>query len=244
MLVCDQPIVEKWTPNFSSSGLPNPVWTRLKFAQTVLCNSLEWTEWATDPVQVEICDACGTVGCASGGYVRISALGQVVLWTMPTITASAGEVGETHYPATAIEKYGAVAIPAGEWDSLHLKVGDVPESGRIARADGSALRDAWAVGQTRPRDVERLLPMLQACLLASDNLDALDAIHWIRYWLCWLEERAGRVVTGKLRTSSETGATIERLYFEGPGSDDWTGLAKVGDSYFPAFSPDHIFMPG
>jgi len=96
MVLCDQPIIEKWSPDFSTSGVPDPHWTRLRHGQTVLCNSLEWIEWSGNPVQVELCDACGTVGCASGGYVHVSAFGNVVLWTMPN-DVTATDVGEGRF---------------------------------------------------------------------------------------------------------------------------------------------------
>ena len=83
MLLYDKPSLEKWSPDFSSSGQSSPVWTRLKYGQVELCNSLEWTDWTPNPVQVQICDACGTPGCASGGYVHISVLNDLVLWTVP-----------------------------------------------------------------------------------------------------------------------------------------------------------------
>lgn len=43
----------------------------------------EWTDWATTPLQAQICDACGTVGCASGGYIHLSVLRDFVFWTTP-----------------------------------------------------------------------------------------------------------------------------------------------------------------
>jgi len=173
MFICDQPILEKWSPEFSMSGQSNPVWTRVSDGQTVLCNSLEWAQWNINPVQVEICDACGTVGCDSGGYVHVSAFGDIVLWTIP------GDVPEIDpdlagFPATAID--GSVAFPVNIWESLRAAVSDVPPFARLARANGRALRDAWAVGQTRPKSVERLVPMLRASVIAADTLDVADAI--------------------------------------------------------------------
>ena len=85
--------------------------------------------------------------------------------------------------------------------------------------------------------------MLQACLLASDTLEVSDAIHWVVYWLRWFEERTGMAMTGDLRDPSDAGAIIERLYFDGPGTADWTALARIGDSYVPALCPNLIFIP-
>lgn len=105
------------------------------------------------------------------------------------------------------------------------------------------MRDAWAVGQSRPRDVNRLLPMLRACLLASDTMEAADAVTWIERWLRWFEQHASVAVSGVSASPASVGATLERLYFDGPGTEDWTALARVGDSFVPALGPNHIFMP-
>lgn len=243
MLLCDLPTIETWSPDFSTSGLHNPVWTRVRYERTILCNSLEWTEWRDDPVQVEICDACGTVHCASGGYVHVTILGDVVLWTMPRHATTIAEWEGRVFPATAIEKFGSVAFPVGVWESFRVAAVEVPALGSLARADGHALGDAWAVGQTRPKAVDRLVPMLRACLLAADTLGVAEAIGWIDHWLRWFDERAGSAVEGVLATPASAGAIIEKLYFDAPGTADWTALAKIGDSFVPAFSPNHIFLP-
>jgi hypothetical protein len=48
------------------------------------------------------------------------------------------------------------------------------------------------------------------------------------------------------RTSASlnTGARIEKLYFDGPSTDDWPALAQYRDSFVPALGPNHIFLPG
>jgi len=242
MLLCDQPTIEKWSPDFSTSEQPNPIWTRVKHEQTVLCNSLEWTEWSANPVQVEICDACGTVGCASDGYVHVSTFGDLILWTIPT-HSTVHDVEETGlFPATAIQKFGSVAFPVSVWESFHLAAVKVSAFRSLARADGRALRDAWAVGQTRPKAVDKLMPLLRDCLLAADTLDVPEAIRWVEHWLRWFDERAGTAVEGLLKSQESAGATFEKLYFDCPGTADWAALAKIGDSFVPALDPNHILV--
>ncbi|WP_321475718.1 hypothetical protein [uncultured Paludibaculum sp.] len=155
------------------------------------------------------------------------------------------DVGEGHlFPATVIEKFGSVAFPVGVWDSLRVAAAEVPTFGSLARAGGHALRDAWAIGQSRPKAVDRLVPLLRECLVAADTLDVGDAIQWIEHWLRWFDERAANDVEGTLASPETTGSRIETLYFDGPGTADWTALAEVNGSFVPAFSPNHIFIPG
>lgn len=189
MLFCNRPTLEKWSPDFSSSGLANPIWTRVFSGETELCNSLECTEWTQNPVQVQICDACGTVGCASGGYIHLSAIGDYVFWTIPQSNKVSEEI-DAPFPATALVKFGAVAFSNEAWERLHALESEVPEARCASRANGLALLDAWAVGPGRPQAVERLLPILRARLLAGDTLEPAAAIEWIERWLGWFQSRA------------------------------------------------------
>ena len=240
MLFCDQPSFEKWSPDFSTSGLSNPIWTRVRCVQAELCNSLEWTEWSTNPVQVEICEACGTVGCASGGYVNVSSLRDVVLWTRPYPVKT-----ETQFfPATAIERFGSVAIPLSVCERFRSAATEVPEPESLTRTDGSTLCSAWASGQTRPKAVDQLVPWLCARLLAADTLDKSAAIKWVEHWLNWFRERATVGVDGVISTVENSSATIEKLYFDGPSADDWPAFAQYRNSFVPALGANHVFLPG
>jgi hypothetical protein len=240
MLLCCEPTFETWQPDFSSAGLSSPTWTRLRSVGSVLCNSLESVEWGGNPIQVQICDACGFAGCSSGGYVHISALSDLILWTSPQVQDS-HEVFDETYPATAIQRFGACGFPAESWKSLREAASKVPDVLSIPRSNGRAIADAWAMGPGRPRGLEQLVPMLRKRLLAADSLGNTEAIHWVDYWLNWFGERADRGIEGVLIQS--TSDPIETLYFDGPKAEDWPALAKRGNSYTPVLSPNYVFIP-
>ena len=81
-----------------------------------------------------------------------------MLWTMPShVTATDFAEGRL-CPATAIERFGSVAFPNGVWESLHVAAVEVPRFESLARADGLALRDAWAGGAASPQNHPKLLP--------------------------------------------------------------------------------------
>jgi hypothetical protein len=242
VLICNRPTLEKWSPDFSSSEQANPIWTRITSGETELCNSLESTEWMENPVQVQICDACGTVGCASGGYIHLSAIEDYVFWTIPQ-SDKVSEGIDAPFPATALVKFGAVAFPNEAWERLHAAEYEVPEARCISRANGLALIDAWAVGPGRPQAVERLLPMLRARLLACETLEPAAAIEWIERWLNWFQSRANLAVDGSIVSPDLAKATIETLYFDGPRGEDWPALARFGEGFVPVLDPTHIFVP-
>lgn len=66
MLVCEEPELVRWQPNFSSSVQASPLWTRLVCDGLEICNTMEGSHWA-DPrlVQVIVCEECGHPGCAT-----------------------------------------------------------------------------------------------------------------------------------------------------------------------------------
>jgi hypothetical protein len=110
VLICDRVESVSWRPDFSSSGQASPDWTRLECAGEVLANGLEWVEWEDEPVQVILCEQCGCAGCAEGGRIHLSRLGDHVIWSAPH------ERNERWAPAPAVERHGAVAIPGATWD--------------------------------------------------------------------------------------------------------------------------------
>lgn len=191
-----------------------------------------------NPVQVQICDACGTPGCGSGGYVHVSALNDVVLWTLP----QSGEIDKDDLAATATWRFGSVAFPDTVWDSFRSAAIEVPDMKRLPRSNGIALRDAWTAGQGRPSAPTDLLPWLRTRLLAADTLEAALAVEQVERWLDWFQQRAGSVVEATVERASDAGAIIEKFYFDGPGVDDWPALARCRNSYVPALGPDHVLL--
>ena len=141
MKLCADVSLETWTPNFSTSGQPDPRWTRARWAGVELCNSLEWAEWAENPVQVILCEACGYAGCASGGYVHVSQLDGRVLWTAPQIDTSDEWSVAQHAAAAAVRRLGAVAFPAATWEQWKMLARDLPAVAALPAANGRALAD-------------------------------------------------------------------------------------------------------
>lgn len=242
VLFCPRPTLEKWSPDFSSSEQANPAWTRVLSGDTELCNSLEYTEWTQNPVQVQVCDACGAVGCASGGYVHLSALGDYVFWTIPQ-TDKVTEGIDARFPATALVKFGAIGFPSEAWKQLRAAESQVPEAGCLPRANGLALLAAWADGPGRPQTVDRLLPMLQARLLAGETLEPAAALKWIERWLDWFNSNADLAIDGSIISPDLAKIPVETLYFDGPRAEDWPALARFGAGFVPALDPTHIFIP-
>src|SRR5688572_27017897 len=126
MKICSDITLEKWTPNFSSSGQVSPSWTRSRCEKVELFNSLEWIAWTENPVQVVLCEACGCDGCAVGGYAHISRLGDFVLWTRPQIAPEETWEAMQYDAAPPLKRFGALAIPKHTWEEWRT-VASLPE---------------------------------------------------------------------------------------------------------------------
>lgn len=82
----ENPKFEKTTLDFSNSGQANFQATRLVSDDIEIMNAVELIDWDDDKIQLSICDHCGTVQCASGGWVVFRASGDLVLM-MPAFEA-------------------------------------------------------------------------------------------------------------------------------------------------------------
>jgi len=243
MKVCSDISLETWRPEFSSSGQANPTWTRIRCLGNELCNSLEWAEWAENPVQVVLCDACGSVGCASGGYTHVSQLDDFILWTTPQIAASDDWTTSRYAPASALAQLGAIAIAKSTWELWKVRVSQLPDVSVFSKANGAALADAWRLGPGRPRSIEDLVPMLRARLLGCDTMEPREAIDRVQRWIERLAADAATPVAGVLRPPQEVGAQIEILYFDGPTEQDWPALAIRGSADFLLLDREHAYVP-
>ncbi len=225
MFVCHDLRTETWSPDFYSSGQASPVWTRVTSGATLITNSLEWVEWEDNPVQVVLCDACGHVHCASGGYVHVSRLGDFILWSSPQTPEEE--------PPYVLRTLGALAIPVATWNLWSAGIPDVPHADRLVRANPAAVADAWILGPARTTD--SIVRYLREQLVGGDTLEKDAAIALVERALASLgtSEPAFEVV-------SSAGARLETLYFDGPRDLDWTAFAFAGAETFLALDREHF----
>lgn len=242
MTICGASKTETWSPDFSSSGQPNPSWTRVRFGGGILVNTLEWANWVENPVQLIVCDACGTEDCASGGYVHVSRLADFVLLTAPQVSLD-DDWSKTQYaPLIALESLGAIAIPDSTWANWRAAVPGMPDSSIFPPATGRALAEAWALGPGRPKNVERLPALLHHRLVGCDTLTPESAICRVEHWLNQFLSRAGIPLKASVVTPAELGVTLETLYFDGPGSEDWLALALGTETDYIVLDNEHVLV--
>jgi hypothetical protein len=94
--------------DFSSAGLANHRTTSVLADGTEIINALDLVEATEDPIQVIICDACGTPGCGGGNriVVRRFADGIVLLPAFDAMAAGSWELTE-YGPPYFVAKHGS-----------------------------------------------------------------------------------------------------------------------------------------
>jgi hypothetical protein len=243
MIECVHAELNDWSPDFSSAGLRNPTWTRVSYDGVLMCNSLEWTDWLQNPVQVVLCDACGSAGCATGGYVHVSRFGDHLLWTRPQIDASDSWQREQYQAAFPLRRFGAVAIPRDTWSSWRARVPGLPTPEEFAVASGRHVLDAWLSGNRGEQDcssADELIPRLRKRLIASDSFDVPLTLGYVEQVLHQLENLGQNAAASRMVHATTLGARVEVLYFDGPSDEDWPAFAIKDFTAIPAFSRDLV----
>jgi hypothetical protein len=117
--------------------------TRLASRGVELANLLECVDWRREPTQVTVCESCGTVGCADGGYARITRLGDHLLWSIPR-SESVDEWTRDRYACSeALRVHRNLLMPVPLWDDVTQPVESVPRAHEFREATHDDVRDAW-----------------------------------------------------------------------------------------------------
>lgn len=239
MFVCDQLQTDVWQPEFCGAGESNPTWTRVTVGHHQIANSLEWVAWNQNPVQVILCDGCGSEGCASGGYVHVSRLGRYVLWSAPQFDDDWDDPAEVREILYYMRTLGALAIPLDTWNAWSVKSSvSVPYARRLPPANHAAVADAWILGPGRSRD--SIVTYLQERLLGGDTLSKKEAISLVARVSATLLATAHSPFEKPLVSPTEVGARLETLYFDGPSELDWPAFAFAGTNLYLALDRQHL----
>ncbi|HET7433153.1 MAG TPA: hypothetical protein VFN10_00425 [Thermoanaerobaculia bacterium] len=227
MFVCGELQTEVWQPDFSSSGQTSVPWTRVRCGSHAITNSLQWVEWSENPVQVLLCESCGIEGCAVGGYVHVSRLGDYALWSAP-------QISDDSEPAQFLRTLGALAIPMATWTQL------LPGVSHLAPANHAAVADAWILGPGR--SATSIIAFLEAKLAGGDTLSKAEAIALVERTLTSFRARATSPFEQPLLTLAESGARMETLHFEGAPKLDWPAFAFADGATYAVLERSGIIV--
>jgi hypothetical protein len=117
--------------SFGSSGQGPHMDAALVADGLELVNMVGAANWDEDPVQVVVCDCCGCVQCASGGWVSLRRLGDWVMMTAPTkgYVSVPDQFTRDQFAAPKfLRTRGAPLVPVALWDGLEMEGASLPSS--------------------------------------------------------------------------------------------------------------------
>jgi len=245
VLVCSQPQTQPWSPDFSASGLRPPSWTRLRVDGQELCNALEDVVWSPNPVQVQLCEVCGTPGCNSGGYADLSRLGGQVLWTATEVDSHDEWRAGRYGPLWALRQ-GAALFPLPVWQALLERFPMLPAADALPATTRRMLAQAWraeAAGRLVGNSLADTIGKAGQYVMGSDRWDRDDAVRALRLVADWFAEDPQAAVRGELVGAAWAGMSVETFYTDGPHEEDWPAIGIRDQALSPAFGSDWVLHP-
>lgn len=113
--------------DFSSSGQGRLSATAIDADGVRLVNAVEFVDVDSAATQVEICDSCGSSGCAPGGWVAFRRIGARVIWIPAWHEMEKGSWELSEYrPPSFLNRRGAPVFTPEAWDHLRTIRADLP----------------------------------------------------------------------------------------------------------------------
>lgn len=185
MIYCEAPTLEQWVAP-PQEDFPRPTWTKLVAGGVMLSNSIEYADWAVDPVEPIVCESCWDSTCARAGLARIVHLGDYLLWLPPTLRDIDEFWRDLMSEANFIR--AAVLMPVTTWEALREKFPRFPAPQRYRQATRGDLAALW-LGEmpetVRVKELSDLEARLQEAL-ASDPIDLVPARKVVRSMVRWI----------------------------------------------------------
>jgi hypothetical protein len=205
--------------DFTSSGQGRPIQTQLVFDGAVVANAIELTEWSEQPVQLEVCAACGIEHCAPGGWAAMRRLGNALL-ILPDFEAMAENHTEYSPPPWMVER-GPALISEDLIGALQAAVPELPTIETLKKVTGADA--ARSIQLAAPREILGQLPEIPSLRHAN----VLAASHGTIAEVVW---ELDRMLTEALAKPEIHLREIEgdpdrvTLYLDLPGFPEWSPL--------------------
>jgi hypothetical protein len=113
--------------DLSSSGQGRVKVSQIVLDGHVLCNAYEAIDWADQPLQFQLCEACLIPRCGGGGCVALRRVDEFILITPDFRSMLGGDWESTEYaPPRIITRHGAVCLSSTQWRQLCAIAPGVP----------------------------------------------------------------------------------------------------------------------
>lgn len=181
---------------------------------------------ASDRVQVEVCEACGTTQCAQGGWISLRRLGAEVLW-LPAFQAMSDEQNSAEFaPPRYMSQAGLPLFSEATYSTVRRHVGDLPALADIQPLDSREL--ALILQWEAPGSLLGSFPdpprFRRDTVLAVDHGDVTEHVTT-------MVELLGRALDGAGMFTQSTAAPAVSFYLDLPGYPTWSPLVLCGRTW-------------
>lgn len=237
---------ERWFADLSSAGLGSADCLRVVDGDRVLTNALDQIDWSEQPTQTILCEECMIPGCAEGGRVQTSTLGEHVIWTAPEERAEQDfNVRAREIATPALWASGSLAFTTPAWDAWEAR--GAPSRDRLPPTTRRELESAWRMAspvKSHTASSGALATALREAWLSTEPQTVTGVPDALAALQAWFEEAPADPVDGALQRAEAIGAQVVTLTFEGGSTVwDWQAYAIHGEAILPAFGTDLVLVP-
>jgi hypothetical protein len=237
-----------WTPSeirfcprqldFRDAGLPPHCATSIVADGVEIVNALDLLDLEESPIQIIVCDACGTTGCAGGNRIAFRRLHDELL-VIPAFDAMAEGSWELdeYGPPDFLKEHGILVLAGAALVALRERLPGLAALERWPRLSvrESALLMQWdAPGRALGRFPA--MPGFQPdLLLAAEENAPVDVGATI--------DRLLAAAVADPRPAALVDGPPVRFWLDGPGMPEWAPLVRTVDGHRLALMPGKGVAP-
>jgi hypothetical protein len=209
---------------------------------TVLVNAIELVDWEAAATQVLICEACGTVGCNSGGWVSLRSAGPVIL-VLPAFAEFIQDHKkyDEYAPPYYIRQKGIPYMDADPYECLRSKHKDFPAGDRLSKL---SMREAVLALQSdapahvfgTPPEAFGYIDDLIVGTTEGETAEQIDRLSRIA------RDHYDDHTVVSIRPLSEDETPIS-LFFDFAEFTEWKPLVRGGTSYRLMLNSRFVVVP-
>jgi len=246
MHIVDSFEVERWFADLSSAGLGSADCLRVVDGDLVLTNAFDAIDWSERPTQVMLCEACMIPGCAVGGRIQASTLGEHVLWTAPSERAEQDfNVGPKEITTPGLWASGSFAFTERAWRAWQER--GAPSRHQLPHVTRGELESAWRMAcplKSRAASRDALSALLREAWLSTEPHNTTGVPEALARLQAWFREHPGSLADGSLQHPQTIDAKVVTLTFDhGSTVRDWHAFAIHEEAILPAFGADLVLAP-
>jgi hypothetical protein len=222
--------------NLRSSGQNSIEVTELFADETRISNGVELNNWGDDPVQLIVCDGCGTIQCNSGNWAMLRKAGKFVLFIPSFEDMLQGDWEFDEFaPPYFMKKLGAVILTEEQYKELRRLVPQIPQINLIKPLTLQEI--AWLIQWEAPDKILGEFPDIfqfkkETLLATNQESDEVAAVKLVEM----LKDAASSKETVELIPIFDQSAFVS-FFLDGFTYTEWCPMLEEKDTYHLILAP-------